>query len=299
MPYADIGGVAINYEVLGRAGATIALSPGGRNPYQHVLPIAERMAAMGYRVLVHDRRNCGASDASFDPSRSEYEVWADDLAELLKQLNLAPATIGGSSSGARLALTFALRHPRLLRALLLWRVTGGSFAVKRLAERYYDQYVRLAGEGGMAAVCAEEHFAELIRQRPSNRDRLMAYDPNAFIKVMQAWRAPFVAGADLPLIGTTEADLRSIPVPTCIIPGNDRTHDSRTGETAARYMPDCEVHSIGFADQDVDLVPAEEWYKKADDITGIFGDFLTRKVPRSVPLNLSGLGRAGWIGSAG
>jgi hypothetical protein len=247
MPYADIGGVAINYEVLGRAGATIALSPGGRNPYQHVLPIAERMAAMGYRVLVHDRRNCGASDASFDPSRSEYEVWA----------------------------------------------------VKRLAERYYDQYVRLAGEGGMAAVCAEEHFAELIRQRPSNRDRLMAYDPNAFIKVMQAWRAPFVAGADLPLIGTTEADLRSIPVPTCIIPGNDRTHDSRTGETAARYMPDCEVHSIGFADQDVDLVPAEEWYKKADDITGIFGDFLTRKVPRSVPLNLSGLGRAGWIGSAG
>ena len=51
---------------------------------------------------------------------------------------------------------------------------------------------------------------------------------------MQAWRAPFVAGAELPLIGTSEADLRSIKVPTCIIPGNDLTHDSRTGEAAAR-----------------------------------------------------------------
>ena len=128
-----------------------------------------------------------------------------------------------------------------MRALVLWRVTGGGFAVKRLAERYYDQYVRLAGEGGMAAVCAEEHFAELIRKRPSNRERLMAIDPQEFIKIMQAWRAPFVAGAELPLIGTSEADLRSISVPTCIIPGNDLTHDSATGETAARLMPDCEV----------------------------------------------------------
>ncbi len=223
MPYADIGGVAINYQILGSRGPSMALSPGGRHPYQHVMPAAERMAATGYRVLLHDRRNCGASDASFDPSRSEYEVWADDLDALLKQFGMAPAIIGGSSSGARLALTFALRHPPSVRALCLWRVTGGGFAVNRLAEQYYDQYIRLAGEGGMAAVCAAEHFAELIRKRPSNRERLMAYDPKEFIKVLQAWRAPFVAGANLPLIGTTEADLRSIPVPTCIIPGNDRT----------------------------------------------------------------------------
>jgi pimeloyl-ACP methyl ester carboxylesterase len=113
---------------------------------------------------------------------------------LLQQFDMAPAIIGGSSSGARLALTFALRHPQSVRALVLWRVTGGGFAVKRLAERYYDQYVRLAGAGGMAAVCAEEHFAALIRNRPSNRERLMAIDPKEFIRIMQAcacrlWRA--------------------------------------------------------------------------------------------------------------
>jgi hypothetical protein len=166
---------------------------------------------------------------------------------------------------------------------MLWRVTGGGFAVKRLAERYYDQYVRLAGEGGMAAVCAEEHFAELLRNRPSNRERMMAIAPKEFTRIMQAWRAPFVAGAELPLIGTSDADLRSIRVPTCIIPGNDLTHGSATGETAARLMPDCESHRLNVEDQNVDLVPAEEWYKMADDITAVFDEFLTRKLPQAQP----------------
>ena len=280
MPYANIHGVAINYEILGARGPAMMLSPGGRNAYSSVMPIAERMAAKGYRVLLHDRRNCGASDVAFDGSKTEYEVWADDLEALLLQLEMAPAIIGGSSSGARLALTFALRYPQSVRALLLWRVTGGGFAVKRLAERYYDQYIRLAGEGGMAAVGAEEHFAERIRERPSNRDRLLAIDPQDFIALMRAWRAPFVAGADLPLIGTSEADLRSIKVPTCIIPGNDLTHGSGTGEAAARLMPNCESHRLNIADQNVDIVPAEEWYAMADDIVAIFNDFLARKLPR-------------------
>jgi hypothetical protein len=89
-----------------------------------------------------------------------------------------------------------------------------------------------------------------------------------------------VAGAELPLIGTSEADLRSIKVPTCIIPGNDLTHDSKTGEAAARLIPNSESHRLNIEDQNVDIVPAEEWYKMADDIVAIFDDFLKRKLPR-------------------
>src|SRR5215475_13097039 len=191
MPRADINGVSINYEILGERGPALALSPGGRNPPANVRRFAEHMAAAGYRVLLHDRRNCGASDVAFDPRKSEYEVWADDLNALARALGMLPAIVGGTSSGARLALLFALRYPQSVRALLLWRVTGGAFAVRRLAEKYYDQYIGLARSGGMAAVCAEEHFAELIRNRPANRDKMMAMAPDAFIAAMQAWRAPF------------------------------------------------------------------------------------------------------------
>src|SRR5262245_35563671 len=150
MPYATIRGVALNYEILGDRGPSMMLSPGGRNGYATIKPFAQKMANKGFRVLVHDRRNTGSSDVAFDASKSEYEVWADDLELLLRHLKMAPAIIGGSSSGARLALNFVRMYPQSVTALMLWRVTGGGFAVKRLAERYYDQYIRLAGERGMA-----------------------------------------------------------------------------------------------------------------------------------------------------
>jgi pimeloyl-ACP methyl ester carboxylesterase len=279
MPYIDVRGVAIRYEILGEHGPTMALSPGGRNGMASVKPFAQRIANEGYRVLIHDRRNCGASDVAFDPGKSEYEVWAEDLHLLLQQLGMLPVIVGGSSSGARLSLLFTLRYPRDVRALLLWRVTGGQFAVRRLAEKYYDQYIRLAEKGGMAAVCAEEHFAELIRNRPANQARLMAMKPDEFIAIMRAWRTPFVAGAELPLIGTTAADLRSIAVPTCLIPGDDLTHGGETGTAAGRLIPDCELHRVTESDQNVDLTPVEDWYAKAGDVGAIFCDFLARKLP--------------------
>jgi pimeloyl-ACP methyl ester carboxylesterase len=62
MPIANIRGVHINYQVLGEHGPWVALSPGGRRDLSGVMPLATRVAAAGYRVLLHDRRNCGASD---------------------------------------------------------------------------------------------------------------------------------------------------------------------------------------------------------------------------------------------
>ena len=279
MPIANVRGVSLNYEILGDRGPAMALTPGGRNPLANVKPYAEQMAAQGYRVLIHDRRNCGASDVSFDGSKSEYEVWADDLHELLTQLGMLPAIIGGTSSGARLSLLLALRYPQDVRALIMWRITGGEFAIKRLTEKYYDQYIRLAEQGGMAAVCGEEHFAERIRERPGNRERLMALDPKAFVATLRAWREPFAASTNLPLIGTTEADLRSITIPTCVIPGDDLTHGSVHAATAARLLPNSELHSLTTGDRQVDITPPEEWTARAPAIATIFADFLIRKLP--------------------
>ena len=62
MPIANVRGANINYEVLGTSGPWVALSPGGRRPLEGVKHLAERVASAGFRVLIHDRRNCGASD---------------------------------------------------------------------------------------------------------------------------------------------------------------------------------------------------------------------------------------------
>jgi pimeloyl-ACP methyl ester carboxylesterase len=158
MPRATVRGVEINYEVLGERGPWVALQLGGRHGFVGVKSLGEKIAEAGHRVLVYDRGNCGASGVSLDGGNLENEVWAEDLHELLMALDAAPAFICGSSSGCRLALLAALRHPSDLRGLLLWRVTGGAYAAQRLIQNYYTQFIEAAERGDMEAVCRTEHF---------------------------------------------------------------------------------------------------------------------------------------------
>src|SRR5437660_2395072 len=137
------------------------------------------------------------------------------LRSFYSQLNALPAYIGGSSSGCRLALLMALRHPADVRGLLLWRVTGGEYAARRLVENYYTQFINAAQQGGMEAVCRSEHFAEVIANNPANRARLTALDPQRFIGIMEEWRRAFDEGAHHPVIGLSPAALRSLTMPAC------------------------------------------------------------------------------------
>src|SRR5262245_14246810 len=189
MPIAQVRGVNINYEVLGSAGPWVALSPGGRRALDNVKSVAHHVANAGYRLPIHDRRNCCLSDIAIGGEMSEYEVWAEDLHELLSQLNALPAVLGGGSSGCRLSVLFALKYPHAVRALLMWRVTGGPFAAARLTENYYGKYIQAAQEGGMAAVCALDHFKERIEARPANRAVLMAMDPKTLTAASERWPA--------------------------------------------------------------------------------------------------------------
>jgi pimeloyl-ACP methyl ester carboxylesterase len=275
MPQASVRGIHIQYEVLGERGPWVTLSPGGRRGLDGVLSLGGKLAAAGYRVVLHDRRNCGASDVVIEGNDAEYEIWADDMYELLSQLKALPVFAGGSSSGCRLSLLFALRHPAAVRGLLLWRVTGGPFAVNRLANQYYGQFIEAAQQGGMAAVCETEFFAERIQSNPANRERLLKMDPAHFIDVMRRWREYFLQSADLPVIGATTEDLASIKVAACVVPGNDRTHPRRVGETAARLLPDAELHPLMGEDLDVDLA-TETWDAKEDEMAAAFISFLNR-----------------------
>jgi pimeloyl-ACP methyl ester carboxylesterase len=275
MPFANVRGAHINYKVLGGHGPWVALSPGGRRDMSAIEPLAKHVADLGFRVLILDRRNCGASDVVIAGEDSEYEIWADDFHELLSQLGALPAFIGGSSSGCRTSLLFALRHPDAVRGLLLWRVTGGRFACERLAQEYYGQYISAAQEGGMAAVCEMEHWKERIEARPENRTRLMNMESSRFISVMAHWREYFVRGADLPVIGASETELRSIEAPALVIPGNDNTHSQKTGEVLGQILPDAQVHILFPKHYDMDLSPREEWDGKAPEMARLFAEFMT------------------------
>ena len=238
MPSLLINGANIAYEEMG-SGTPLALTPGGRSGMDAVRGLAERLAPH-YRVIIYDRRNCGASDVIIGGELSEQEIWADDLHELLNQLDASPAYIGGGSAGCRVSLLLAMRHPETVKGLLLWHVTGGAFAAERLGYNYYEKFIDIAIKDGMKGVTESEFFAERIQQNPSNQERLLSMNHREFIDVMQRWRNFFTA--DKPVIGATEAELKTISVPMVIIPGDDETHPRVVGENLHKILPHSELH---------------------------------------------------------
>ena len=276
MPVINIRGVNLRYEIVGDGGPVVTLITGGRRGYDEFVPMAQKLSAEGFRVLLHDRRNTGASDILMSADEVEEAVWADDLHALLSELGEAPAFIGGSSSGARTALFFALRHPEAVRGLLLLRVTGGAFAAGRLPEAYYDQFIRAAEAGGMDAVCATPEYGERIAANADNQKRLMDMSADAFIDIQTKLRDLFMAGSDLPVFGVSEAELGSLAIPAVIVPGNDRVHDSRVGQTVHAMIPGSELHMLPIEDSDEPVIPFTEWRDLEPEIVGVFADFMRR-----------------------
>ncbi len=235
-------------------GLGVSLLPGGRQDIEAVRPLGERLAAAGYRVLMHDRRNCGASDVVIAGEQSEQELQADDLYALLQHLGISQAWISGGSAGCRVSMLLAIRHPEVVQGMLLWWITGGQFAADGLANNYYMQFIEAARAGGMPAVCATPFFAERIAQNPANAARLLAMPVDAFIAQMQQWYDQLRSGADLPVLGATEAELRTITAPVCIIPGTDQTHPHAVGERLHRIITQSEFHPI-YTDAEVAALP--------------------------------------------
>lgn len=279
MPTALVNGCNVHYKILG-AGEPVALTPGGRNGLETLQPLAERLAATGlYRVITYDRRNCGASDVIIAGDKPEHEIWADDLAALLRQLDAIPAWVGGISAGCRVSLRVAIQHPEVAKGLLLWWVTGGAFAAERLGEMYYDQFIRVAEQEGMVGLLQTPFFAERVAQNPSNRERLLAISPQVFIAVMRNWRKAF--NDETVVLGASDEQLRAIQVPTVIVPGNDDTHPLRVAEHLHRLWPHATFYPHPWSQEESQALqdrPLEEqWEERAKRLAPLFLDFLGKQ----------------------
>jgi len=274
MPFANIRSVQIFYETYGDHGPWLALNSGGRNSHAEMAPFAKQIAEQGFRVLVHDRRNTGASQMLFEGVDGEEEIWADDLYELMQSLNALPAYFGGSSAGARLSMLMRRRHPEVVKGLLLMRVTGGAFAAGRLPNMYYLQFIKAAQESGMEGVCHTDWFKERLALNPSNRDYLMSLDPKDFIAQQEYWLSKFLQGPRSPVMGMENAELAKFNLPVLIVPGNDRTHASENGIAAHQLIPSSELFQLPTTDQDSDLIAFPLWNEFYPLLTKRFVEFM-------------------------
>jgi hypothetical protein len=119
-------------------------------------------------------------------------------------------------------------------------------------------------------------WKERFKENPRGRDYLAKMPADKFIQVFTRWKEIFAAGSKHPVMGVTEQELRSIKVPTIIIPGNDQTHSSASAAVAHKFIPGSEVHQLPIKDQEVPLIPFPEWGPYEEEIARVFVNFMQR-----------------------
>lgn len=99
----------------------------------------------GYRVVTYSRRNHFPNDVSSGGAQDlAADLHGEDLAALIRAMQLPPVHVVAHSAGAHAALFLAVRHPSLVRSLsvveppaggLLASVANGAVIQKTFAER--------------------------------------------------------------------------------------------------------------------------------------------------------------------
>lgn len=227
----EINGGNVVYEILGKEGDFIVLTPGGRfsKDIPGLKPLAKRLVEGGYRVLLWDRPNCGKSDVQFY-GQSESHMRADTLAQLITELGIGPCIIAGGSGGARDSMLTTMLYPELVTKLVVWNIVGGVYGSFVLGSYYIVPNILAVRGAGMKAVAQIAEWRERIAENPDNEARILAQDPDTFLKLMLRWLNAFVPKPGQTIPGVEDEMFDNIAVPTLIIRGgeNDLDHPKRT-----------------------------------------------------------------------
>lgn len=115
--YAQVNGLRMYYEIHGKGKPLVLIHGGGstiETTFGRIWPeLAKTHQVIGVELQAH-----GHSD-NRDGRQITFEQDADDVAALLKQLNIDQADFFGFSNGGTTALQIAIRHPKLVSKLII------------------------------------------------------------------------------------------------------------------------------------------------------------------------------------
>ncbi len=122
MPFVKLSGTKIYYERTGTGRDLLIISGTGSDLRLPRLPVPQ--IDNHYRVLRYDHRGLGQSSAEDNVlSMSDF---ADDAAGLLRTLTIDKIVVIGISFGGMVAQHLAIRHPKLVRKLILACTSPGG-----------------------------------------------------------------------------------------------------------------------------------------------------------------------------
>ena len=256
MAQANVNGTQIWHELNG-AGTPLFLLPGLGLDHRYYRLGEPLLRDVCTTVLV-DPRGIGQSQKD-DPSDVTYsaELWADDFAALARELGYAKIDVLGSSLGGSMAQALTLRHPDLVRSLI---VIGAFSELDRATEMNFSLRKKIIAKLGMSEELADfmglstmtREFMETdegLAIMQANQANIQSNSPElytAFLDAILNWgrRQPGQEGETL----YTEL-VAGITCPTLVIAGdNDYFIPASFSKKIAEAIPGAayaEVHDGG------------------------------------------------------
>jgi pimeloyl-ACP methyl ester carboxylesterase len=231
-------------------GQPIVLLHGGladhRSCWLYARPLTSR-----FRVITPDLRGAGRSHHAGPLS---WDAIADDIAAIVRGLELERVVVGGSSFGAAAAVRFALRHPSLVSALLVLNPAFGGaelglLPAQQAAMQAVDAVGRRAPSEGIAVM-----FPLFEALPPEIRDRARSIVAT-FEPASVAATTAFMASGAQPFEHRDE--LRAITAPVLLVPGTDPSHPREVSDVYRESLPHAlvrEVELAGYADAITEFV---------------------------------------------
>jgi pimeloyl-ACP methyl ester carboxylesterase len=250
------------------AGAPVLLLHGLTATRRYVLHGSTALARAGYELIGYDARGHGASLPAADPGAYCYDLLGDDAVAVLAATGAGSAGLVGQSMGAATAVNVALRHPQLVRALVIITPAHRGAPSPNLA--HWDALAEGLEQGGVDGFLSAygpprvpAGMAETVRV--VMRQRLERHEhPEGVVAALRAIpRSAAFAGL---------AALEGIRVPTLIIASHDEMdpeHPLAVAEEYARRIPGAE-----FTIEEPGQSPLA-W--RGGSLSRIVGDFLARQ----------------------
>ncbi|MFI5716661.1 alpha/beta fold hydrolase [Nocardia sp. NPDC051750] len=226
--YPGSDGCPLSATTVGSGDLDILLLHGGGPDHHSVLPLAQRLAGTGRRVITPDIRGYGRSRCT-DPAAHTWDVYARDTVALLDHLGTERAVIGGMGLGSTIAARALLAHPaRFVAAILISVEDIEDDAAKRAETELLDAFAATVVTQGIEAAWAPilGGLAPLIGNLV--REAIPRSDPDSIA-------AAAAIGRDRSF--RSPAEFAALTAPVLVFPGIDQRHPTALAEELVRRMP--------------------------------------------------------------
>ncbi len=203
-----------------------------------------RRLAEKFEVFVPDQRNHGQSPHSVD---FNYRVLASDLLEFMHQHSLEKAHLIGHSMGGKVAMTFALEHPYMVRKLVVIDISPRSYTHSQV----HQDILHSMSAADLSVTKSRDEIENILQKHiSSSRIRMMVLkNLHRAANGTFSWRVNVVGlRNNIHEITAAIAGEGAFPGPVLFIRGGSSEYITDDDEELiVKYFPNAYIHTIANA----------------------------------------------------